>query len=81
MAAKAFDLQAIDMVDINYKDLNTLKLHCEEGMRMGYTGKQVIHPDQVPIVQTAFLPSEKQVLWATDLIKAFNEHQKKGLVR
>lgn len=47
---------------------------------MGYTGKQVIHPDQVPIVQDAFLPSQNQIAWALGLIKAFDEHQKSGKV-
>jgi len=45
---------------------------------MGYTGKQVIHPIQVPIVQDAFSPSPKKVEWATELIKAFEEHQESG---
>lgn len=45
---------------------------------MGYTGKQVIHPAQVPIVQDAFMPSQNQIEWATGVIKAFEEHQKGG---
>lgn len=48
---------------------------------MGYTGKQVIHPDQVPIVQTTFLPNKKQIEWAIGLLAAFEEHQKNGKVR
>lgn len=47
---------------------------------MGYTGKQVIHPKQVEIVQTAFLPNEKKVKWAEELLKAYEEHQKSGKV-
>ncbi|KAF2903409.1 hypothetical protein ILUMI_02787 [Ignelater luminosus] len=77
LVAKAFGLQAIDMVYIAYKDLEGLKLQSEEGSRMGYTGKQVIHPDQVPIVQEAFLPNTKQIEWAVGLLNAFKEHQKK----
>ncbi|XP_018570910.1 citramalyl-CoA lyase, mitochondrial [Anoplophora glabripennis] len=78
LTAKAFDLQAIDMVYINYKDLDGLKKQCEEGMRMGYTGKQVIHPGQVPVVHEAFLPTKSQVNWAEGLLKSFEEHQKSG---
>jgi len=47
---------------------------------MGYTGKQAIHPMQVPIVQDAFSPTPKKVEWATELIKAFEEHQQSGKV-
>ncbi|CAI9716959.1 citrate lyase subunit beta, mitochondrial [Octopus vulgaris] len=76
--AKAFRLQVIDMVDINFKDLDSLKILCEEGARMGFTGKQVIHPSQIPIVQAAFSPSPEKVAWATELIKQFEEHQIQG---
>lgn len=62
-------------------DLDSLRLQSEEGARMGFTGKQVIHPDQVPVVQEAFLPSPQQVDWAQGLVLAFHEHQSSGKVR
>ena len=49
MTAKAFQLQAIDLVHIDYKDLDGLREQAEEGARMGFTGKQVIHPSQVGV--------------------------------
>ncbi|KAK7070212.1 hypothetical protein SK128_018770 [Halocaridina rubra] len=76
--AKAFKLQAIDIVYINYKDLDGLKVQSEEGAGMGFTGKQVIHPGQVPVVQAAFSPRPEKVEWAADLVKAFEEHQRAG---
>lgn len=76
--AKCFKLQAIDMVHINYKDLDSLSKVASEGAKMGFTGKQVIHPNQVPIVQKAFSPSNEKVKWAKDLIKEFEQHQKEG---
>jgi len=66
---------------IGVADTETLKEQSLEGARMGYTGKQVIHPIQVPIVQDAFSPSQIKVEWATELIKAFEEHQQSGKVR
>lgn len=57
-----------------------LKRQSEQGARMGYTGKQVIHPSQIPVVQDAFLPSSRQIEWASGLLKAFEEHQKSGKV-
>lgn len=38
LVAKAFGLQAIDFVNINYKDLVKLETDCIEGALMGYTG-------------------------------------------
>jgi citrate lyase subunit beta-like protein len=48
---------------------------------MGFTGKQVIHPSHVPIVQRAFSPTADQVKWATELVEAFREHSESGKVR
>ena len=76
--AKAFGLQAIDLVHIDFKDLEGLKKYSESGARMGFTGKQVIHPGQVKVVHEAFKPSEKKIEWATSLIKEFEEHVSGG---
>ncbi|XP_068250039.1 citramalyl-CoA lyase, mitochondrial-like [Palaemon carinicauda] len=76
--AKAFKLQAIDLVYIDYKDLDGLKVQSEEGAGMGFTGKQVIHPGQVSVVQAAFTPRPEKVEWAAGLVQAFEEHQKEG---
>uniref|UniRef100_UPI00398F5281 citramalyl-CoA lyase, mitochondrial isoform X1 n=2 Tax=Pristiophorus japonicus TaxID=55135 RepID=UPI00398F5281 len=76
--AKAFGLQAIDLVYIDYKDEKGLCRQSREGALMGFTGKQVIHPSQIPIVQEAFTPSPERLKWARELIDAFEEHQKLG---
>ncbi len=77
---KAYKLKAIDMVFIDYKDLDGLRTQAEQGARMGFTGKQVIHPGQVDVVQRAFMPSEARIRWARGLVEAFNSHQMSGSV-
>jgi len=76
--AKMFKLQAIDMVYIDIKDKEGLKTTSEEGARFGYTGRQVIHPGQVEVVNAAFTPSPARVEWATQLVKGFQDHQASG---
>lgn len=76
--AKSFKLQAIDMVHIDLKDLEGIERQSLEGARMGFTGKQVIHPSHVPIVQRAFSPTQEQVDWATELVEAFSKHTESG---
>ena len=68
--------QPIDMVYINFKDLDGLKKQAEQGAAWGFTGKQVIHPQQVPIVQAAFSPSASSITWAQELIQAYEKHAK-----
>lgn len=60
--------------------MDGLRIQSESGARMGYTGKQVIHPGQIEVVQNAFLPSAARIEWANGLLTAFNEHQMNGKV-
>ncbi|KAJ8379219.1 hypothetical protein AAFF_G00223310 [Aldrovandia affinis] len=78
VTAKAFGLQAIDLVYIDYQDADGLRRQAREGALMGFTGKQVIHPNQIKAVQEEFSPSPERVKWAQDLISAFEEQQKLG---
>lgn len=76
--SKAFGLQAIDLVYIDYKDTDGLRRQAREGALMGFTGKQVIHPGQIQAVQEEFSPSQERVQWASALIEAFEQHQQAG---
>ncbi|KAI0349484.1 citrate lyase beta subunit [Trametes cingulata] len=69
VTAKAFGLKAIDMVCVNYKNLEYLRDECEDGRRLGFTGKQAIHPSQVDIIQSTFVPSSKEILRAARILK------------
>ncbi|PWZ01861.1 beta subunit of citrate lyase [Testicularia cyperi] len=59
--AKACNLSAIDMVCIEYKDLDYLHEETQEAKELGYDGKQAIHPAQVETIQSIFNPSEQQI--------------------
>ncbi|XP_012296385.1 citramalyl-CoA lyase, mitochondrial isoform X2 [Aotus nancymaae] len=76
--AKAFGLQAIDLVYIDFRDGDGLLRQSREGAAMGFTGKQVIHPNQIAVVQEQFSPSPEKIKWAEELIAAFKEHQQLG---
>ncbi|MFN2165329.1 MAG: HpcH/HpaI aldolase/citrate lyase family protein [Anaerolineae bacterium] len=78
MHARAFGLQAIDMVCIDYRDLETLRREAEVGAQLGFDGKQVIHPDQVPPVHQAFTPSDNAIARARELVAAYEAHQQEG---
>jgi citrate lyase subunit beta-like protein len=77
-AVKSYNLNAIDIVSIDYNDLEMLRDESHEGAIMGYTGKQIIHPNQIKIVHDAFSPSTSSIEWAKGLISAFNEHEGAG---
>lgn len=78
VACAANDLQAIDIVTIDYKDLDALRIESEFGARLGYCGKQIIHPAQVEPVQTAFTPNDETIAYAKRIIETFEASQKEG---
>uniref|UniRef100_A0A8C7W5T8 Citrate lyase beta like n=1 Tax=Oncorhynchus mykiss TaxID=8022 RepID=A0A8C7W5T8_ONCMY len=63
---KAFSLQAIDLVSIDYEDGGLQQL-ATEGALMGFTAKQVFHPKQVQAAQEEFSSSQER-------------HQKQGKI-
>jgi citrate lyase subunit beta-like protein len=77
-ACAANDLQAIDMVYIDFRDVEGLRAEAEQGAGLGFSGKQVIHPNQVGVVQEAFSPSSEAIEYAQRVIDAFSVSQKEG---
>jgi len=77
-AAAAYGLQAIDIVTIDFRDVEKIRQESLFGARMGYTGKQIIHPNQVAPVQETFTPDDESIAHARRLVEAFEEHQQKG---
>jgi citrate lyase subunit beta-like protein len=78
VACSANDLRAIDIVAIDYKDIEALRAESEFGARLGYSGKQIIHPAQVEPVQTAFTPNDEVIAYAKRIVETFEASQKEG---
>jgi citrate lyase beta subunit len=76
--AAAFGLQAIDIVYMDLHDLEGLRAEAEQGARMAYSGKQIIHPNQVNPVQQAFTPSDEAITQAKRVVQAAADHQQEG---
>jgi len=78
VACAANNLQAIDIVTIDYKDIEALRTESEFGVRLGYSGKQIIHPAQVEPVQDAFTPNDEAIFHAKRIVETFDASQKEG---
>lgn len=75
---RAFGMQPIDIVKIDFTDREGLKAEAMAGAAMGFAGKQVIHPKQVEMVQAAFTPTDARVAEAKELLEAHQQHQRSG---
>ena len=49
------------------------------GRRLGFQGKVVVHPRQLPIAAAAFAPDERELAWAREVDRAFREAEAAGV--
>lgn len=79
IAAAAHGLQAIDIVFFDLNDLTGLEDECIFGRQLGYTGKMVIHPRQLDVVNRAFSPTAEEIAQAQRIVRAAHEHAAGGV--
>ena len=77
-ACAANNIQALDIVFIDFKDTEGLRAEAQEGAGFGFSGKQVIHPNQVQVTQEAFTPSDEAISYAKRVVESFEISQKEG---
>ena len=78
IAARAFGKKILDGVHLDFRDLDSLRNVCRLGKSMGFDGKTLIHPDQVPVANDAFSPSEAELDKAKRVIDAWRSAQTRG---
>ena len=64
-------MAAIDTIYADFRDPEGLRASCDEARRDGFSGKLAIHPDQVAIINSAFTPSEKDIIQARRIVELF----------
>ncbi len=72
LAARAQGLVILDGVFNALRDDDGLRAECEQGRDLGFDGKTLIHPAQLPIANTVFAPSGAEVDLARRQIAAFD---------
>nr|AIF08631.1 Citryl-CoA lyase (citE) [uncultured marine thaumarchaeote KM3_31_G08] len=69
---------AIDAIWQDLKDSKGFQKDCKLGKSLGYSGKSIIHPDQISTVHKLFHPNKSEILWAEKVCKIYSESTKKG---
>ena len=64
VAAAAAGILAIDTPFFRLRDLVGLEKDARAAAELGFGGKVVIHPEQIPVVNRIFTPSPEHVRWA-----------------
>jgi citrate lyase subunit beta / citryl-CoA lyase len=77
-AGHAAGISVLDQAFVNLTDLEGLRASALEAKNLGFTGKAVIHPSQIDVVNTVFTPSKDEVNWARRVLEAWKTAQAEG---
>ncbi|MFI9510500.1 HpcH/HpaI aldolase/citrate lyase family protein [Nocardia sp. NPDC052566] len=75
LAAKAYGKFALDSVYLDIRDLDGLLAEAVDAAAVGFDAKVAIHPSQVPVIRTAYAPSDTEVDWARRLLAEVPGHR------
>ncbi|MCD4777273.1 MAG: CoA ester lyase [Candidatus Aegiribacteria sp.] len=79
LAARAAGLQPIDTVYADVKNDEGLRESVKRAKELGFVGKGCIHPQQVPIINEAFLPDKASLNKARRIVLAMEQAASEGL--
>ena len=79
-AACAADVPPIETVYPAIRDLEGLAAYAQRGARDGFLGMMAVHPDQVPVINAAFTPSEEEIARAQAVVDAFAANPGAGVL-
>jgi len=82
VAARAAGLtRPIDGPYLDLRDLDGLKRDCERSRQLGYQGRVIVYPPQVPVAQRTYSAvSEAAVEHAQQVVEAFEAAEARGIV-
>lgn len=80
-AAHAANVDAIETVYPDFKDLAGLSTYVARAARDGFTGMMAIHPSQVAIINAGFTPSDGAIAHAQEIIDSFAAHPDAGALQ
>ena len=69
-AAVAAGIEAWDTVWSDYSDIAGLEADSRRARSLGFSGKSVIHPDQIETVNRVFSPDSSEIAWAQKVVQA-----------
>ncbi len=79
-AATVAEVDAIEAVYADFRNLDGFRQFAQEALEMGYVGGAAIHPAQVEILNEVFTPSEEQLAEAREIVLAFERSGETGVM-
>ena len=79
IAARAAGVQCFDTVYTNLDDMDGFRRDVETIHAMGFDGKSIINPRQIPIVHDVYTPRQKDIIFAEKVVREIESKQAQGI--
>jgi len=79
LAAGEAGIWAYDGVYPNIADLDGFRREAEAARRLGFLGKSVVHPSQIPVANDVFQPTPDEIAHALKVVDAAGEAERRGV--
>lgn len=79
IAARAAGVQCFDTVFTNLDDMEGFRREAETIHMMGFDGKSLVNPRQIPIVHEVFTPKEKDIIFAEKVVQEIDSKKAQGI--
>ena len=79
IAARAAGVQCFDTVYTDLKNMEGFREDVETIHLMGFDGKSIINPRQIPIVHEIFTPTQKDIIFAEKVVKEIDSKKAQGI--
>lgn len=78
LAARAYDRSVVDGISTDLKDMQSFEYACRLGRDLGFDGKSLVHPFQLPYSNDAFTPKPHDLAAAVEVIEALEQANREG---
>lgn len=79
IAARAAKIQCFDTVYTDLDDMEGFRRDVETIHLMGFDGKSIINPRQIPVVHEIFTPAQKNIIFAEKVVMEIEDKREKGI--
>ena len=78
LAGRAYDRSVVDGISTDLKDMQSFEYGCRLARDLGFDGKSLVHPFQLPYCNDAFTPKPYDLVAANEVIEALGRANQEG---
>lgn len=78
LAGRAYDHCVVDGISTDLKDMQAFEYGCRLARDLGFDGKSLVHPFQLPYCNDAFTPKAHDIAAALEVIEALDRAHREG---